>query len=412
MISKYLTYYVVLLYLVLACTADKPTMDITHSDKEVVHIIGLDTTYTAGKEIAVTILFDETPVDSKYLLLWSNGLQESLIELEPSGNQTEFVIPRALSNHKAIHQLSVLSNDQILAQAELNIVADEPFGEADCFSGPRTIWPYGEQAAMVTTIFKDSMNNAVNDHQLVSYNLSDYSRDDIVIVDRVNHQFSSIEFYGDNPEKVIIGAQSGIAATKEQEILIIQDGATDFDIQLVEHISNADSRQYSHVKTDQIKDHSGHLVADGSLVTFRTKDRYDQVSSYQSQTLDGIAHVFIQNPSLENTLTVTAQADNVESVNAITLLFESEIQNYRLLFRNDKDILKIGNFRYQSGQLLPNGIMVEISIERSGSTRKIGAFQIIDGFVNIDLVEYSMLQKRPYKLVCKLKDQTTRFRVI
>jgi len=336
----------------------------------------------AGESCMVKIEI-ENPSSNKYRLLIHSFFNQQQLELTLEKGLNEIKLDKLNFTKSGHYNFYLYSEIQLVSTTSLQVLADAVVDDIEVFTGPNTIWHNGQQESMVSTIAMDKFGNALSEPIDIKYNIR---FPDNILKTQVDHNAnmcSSIVLKGGRKiGKVLIGIETWKIGAGEQEIEIISKCPTKIKLRIVEHFKSADSRQFLHLKTNILTDEVGNIIPNGTAVYFNIKDNLDQNYKYQALTIDGVANVYIQNPSKASTWNIRAQVCNNVLSKVLKLKFNGIASDFKLKQRMNKVL--VGPIRAQSGQFIADGTPVNYSFLKNQEELKFEA-QIIEGAYQLDL---------------------------
>ena len=293
---------------------------------------------------------------------------------------TKIDLPQTWFLDAGIYNLIAHSHDVVVANRKVLVKAG-PVTSLELYAGPNTILVGGKQESMVVTIPSDAHDNAYPGPEQVSFrsDLGDRAAEKTAI----NHLIANKTIISDTiNRKQIIGISMDHISSIEQTIEEIADWSSDFSIEVVRHYPYADGRQYTRLRTSNLKDKYGNQVADGTLVIYEVSELGLTTGRYQAICIDGVANVYIRNPIKATTLTITANIGEAATSPALNLGYSSIISEIITQIDTQTNELQIGPLTSTLGQFIPDGTLVLITYDDGVPV----ALETKDGRATYDLV--------------------------
>ena len=107
-----------------------------------------------------------------------------------------------------------------------------------------------------------------------------------------------------------------------------------------------------------LKDLNGDIISDGTLIQFKVQHK-DKSVQYNSYSIDGVANVYIRNPSYASRWFAKAFiGDQVILSNTIVMDFKTNVKSIPIELINDAII--VGPIGSYIGQFIPDGTKVRL----------------------------------------------------
>ncbi len=318
--------------------------------------------YQAGEKI--TLQFDiKTPVTAQLFLHASYG--RTLLESE-TGN---FNIPDFMASKKGtidyvLYQDStVLLTGSILVKANLTTPV-----QLESYVGPPSIIAGGKDYTMHVIVPTDIFDNPLPDSTAL----------------KLKHQFLNTEKEEDSYSKDMMGWKNifsykqsgrllissvvGKTSSKEFSIEVFPSLAVDFGINSKRKHAYADGNQIAEFNTSILKDDYGNIVSDGTLVTFNIKNKKGVILQTQGSTVNGQATGKILHPDHVDSWMVSAYIPGIAKSNVLNLEYKPVLSDFDVRFdKNNREII-VGPLISFMNQLIPDGAIVNLTIEKGDTT--------------------------------------------
>lgn len=347
---------------------------------------------TAGNTLSFYVATKEK-AKSELLLIIDNGIVPRTFECI---NNSPIAIPEDAFTLSGLYTIKIAYQDQIIASRKLNIKAGEIVDPLEIYTGPNTIVVGGKQASMITAIPADQHDNAITYEAAIKFE-SDKAKG-IKTIRPITNLYSALEFESeDQSKKILVGVSKNAISSTEQVVNEISDWPTDYSIEVINQYPYADNRQYTKLRTSRIYDSYGNQIADGTLVIFEIQDSNRLVGSYKAITIDGVANVFIKNPSIPTEWKIRSYIGDYSISDELQLSYKQNLQELLYEYDSFQKTIKVGPLRSVLGQYIPDGTLVTISSK--GVTHQQETY---NGYTTFKLVELDITHKEQIELSCAL----------
>ncbi len=316
----------------------------------------------AGEGITLQILNKEK-YNGKAKLLIESGLSIRYIDLTIDKNSVDIDVNGDQLIDAGVVNFMLLVGGEIKYQKELTVLASDIVNPIELFTGPSTIWVNDIQKSMLVALAKDQYGNAAQEGEQISfksrYPNSAEAESIIEVKNQLAYKIVDSDF---ESGKIFMGISEDRSSGKEQRVDVVQLWPEEIKIQLVELLPYADSRQFYKLNTSVLRDVNGDIIPDGTMVEFISHFK-KRKASYKSYTIDGVANVYIRNPSFPSLWNVYAQVGgNVVKSNTIKLDFKSNVKDlsYKI---TDREII-VGPITSYIGQYIPDGTRVYLFVNK------------------------------------------------
>lgn len=329
-----------------------------------------------------------------YQSTWGVRIIELTIEKQPT---IKFNLSDTLAG---LANIVACFRGKTYAEKKIMILPAKSSAPLDAYLGSKSVIADGKDWAMITAIPTDKYGNLVKNGTKVNFDFLTTANTRKHKVSDIEHHIAYQKIYSQTKSgKTFIGVSVDGVDSKEKELLQVADFPLDFKISAEENSLYADARQNFQVKTSIIKDIHQNIVPDGTLVSFQLTDPNGSSRQLNSYTIDGVAEIHLQNPLSAGNLQIIASVFGGGASNNLKIPFQSSFQNVPVEFDevNKKLRLRIGVLRGKLNQLLPNGLLVELSIDNE----KIFETEAVNGYAVFDLTD---IKKGKHNLRIKLAD--------
>ena len=348
-------YLYILFFFLLAC---KPKELVLPEVTEAFEIIVPTNYVTAGSAISIQLINEENYQGDAQLIIES-PLTKHVVDFNITDELQDIDLDGSYIIDAGLINAILLVGNQIKDQKTFRIKSSDIISPIELFTGPMTIWVNNIQESMVVALPKDEYANAGREGDAILFQSrhpdGNISAHDIRIEHQLAYKKLNSEF---KSGKVFIGTSEEESGAKEQRVDVIPLWPNGMEIEVVDHIPYADNRQFYKLTTDVLKDINGDVVSDGTLVHFIVRHKRKSVS-YNSYSIDGVANVYIRNPSYASRWFAKAVVgDQVIVSNTVTLDFETNVKSIPIELINDAII--VGPIASYIGQFIPDGTQVRL----------------------------------------------------
>ena len=300
----------------------------------------------------------------------------------------KFILPDSLMQQAGNMNLSLFYSSKEIASKNIYVKPLASAEPLETYLGAKSILADKEHWAMIVAIPVDKYKNAVAENTKVEYQFHRPNESQETYQEATKHLVSYKKIEAQTKTgKTIVGVKAGNAIGKEKELLEVAGYPTSFSIYAAETYLYADARQYFKLQTSALKDKFGNVVADGTLVSFTIKDTDATLRQLTAYTLNGVAELLVQNPSLAGNLGIVASIYGDVQSNRLTLNFRKSLENFEIQFKKDKKQLIVGPLMGALGQYMPDGAEVEFIFPKAKKSLKA---VVNDGYAKLDLADESL----------------------
>jgi hypothetical protein len=288
----------------------------------------------------------------------------------------------------------------IYSQNRVNVLAGVVAEPMDTYLGSKSVVADGKDWAMITAIPTDKYGNLIKHGTQVNFDLLTPTNNRQHKVSSTNFGVAFQKIYAQTTSgKTFVGVSIDSVNSKEKELLQVADFPANFTIQAEKNSLYADARQTFKIKTSILKDQNNNIVSEGTLVIFQVTDANNTIRLFDGYTINGVAEIHLQNPISLGNLQVLASVFGGGKSNNLSIPFQSAYQDIPVDFDNStrKLSLRIGVLRGKLNQLLPNGIIVALTID----SEKTVSTEVVNGYAIFDLTD---IDKGKHDLTISIAD--------
>ena len=350
--------------------------------------------YTAGDVINLRFSYNG---NSEISLYCSNAY--GAVVLSPSITKAElnFVIPQAISKKSGVLSWQLISDKtEIIGQIHIKPKLNAKTIES--YLGPPSIEAGGTDYAMLVVIPTDHLDNALSDSTKVTIKhqfMSNRYASDVF----TKHGFGYINIYSEKKEgRILLSSESTALNSKEYDINVVPAIPTNFKINAKRIHDYADGNQITTLVTSVIKDRFGNTVSDGTFVTFHVTNQEGYKSKTYGTTINGMATANLLQPDHEEQWLVKAYIEGMANSNSITLNYKQAIEDFKIIFSENKRHVTVGPIKSFMNQRIPDGLNVQLLIYKNDVLQYNTLKQTRNGMTEFNL-NSDRFTKGTYKLV-------------
>lgn len=321
--------------------------------------------YSAGGAIRLRFGYQQK---SEVLLLVKNAY--GITALEPQISETEiiFELPQSFNQNAGLCKWELVVNQKVYNTGEFTIIPNtQNQTNLETYLGPRSINAGNRDYTMMVVSPTDIYDNpVVNGTAVVIKNQFENAIDTQTLKTTNLLAWQNIRAT-EKAGRLLITASCNGTNTKELTSIVFPANATDFDIDFQRNHSYADGNQIITFSTSIIVDAYGNVISDGTLVSFIVEDSLGNLLRTMGTTLGGKAEAKLLHPNQKEIWMVTGYVTGSAQSNAIRVPFEAAVKKYAISFSNENKMVTIGPIQSFMGQLIPDGMPIQLAIFKDGS---------------------------------------------
>jgi len=356
-------YYISLVLLVLFGCADSTEMK--PSKEGVFEVLEIRESYVAGESIKIRFGYEQS---SEAVLLVNNAYGMTVLEPQISANEISFELPKAFNENAGSYAWELVENQKTVSSGRFTITPNSVERTyLETYLGPRSISAGNDDFTMMVVSPTDRYDNPVlsGTEVLIKNQFEDkiestmLKTNTLVAWQRINAREKS--------GRLLITASCNTTNSKELTSIIFPANGTDFNIDFKRNHSYADGNQIITFSTSKIADEYGNTISDGTLVSFLVTDTSGNQLRTMGTTLDGVAEARLLHPNQKETWSVKSYITGAAQSNAIPIPFESAVKDFEIILSEEKRTVTIGPIKSFMGQLIPDGMPIQLEIFRNGA---------------------------------------------
>ena len=323
-------------------------------------------------------------------LLLDNSFGPLFFQPKIINDKAMFNIPPEFTEEAGEYHWKLVSNSKVLLSDKFYLGPRiGNLSKIETYFGPRSIRAGGKDYSMLTIIPTDDYDNPLPDSTVVSISqLIDFKTN--VFEVRLKDGLAYSLLYGEEKSgRMLVTAAVNGVTSKELTSIVSPSNSTDFKIGFERVHDFADGNQVVRFITSLITDRFGNTVNDGTLVNFIVKNKRGELLKSMGATLAGIATSNMLHPNEEEEWGVTAYITGEAKSNELQLNFKSAIKDFDVKLANDNRNVTVGPILGFMGQLVPEGLLIElkiydskgdlIEVKQTNSRSGLGSFELDSG---------------------------------
>ncbi len=325
-------------------------------------LLTTQTKFTAGD--AITLDFTESK-DTTLQLYCTNSYGATLLKPTYKQNVLSYTIPKHIS-HKTGVTNWILANNTNPITGHFTIAPKPEPVSMETFIGPPSIDAGNKDFTMLVVIPTDHLDNPLSDSTKVTVQHQFLSKEDqktITIKDLIayNNIYSPLK-----SGRLLISSECLDLNSKEYSVNVMPSIPLNFTIAAERYHDYADGNQITTLTTSILKDKNANTISDGSYVDFYITNKDGNVLKTSGTTINGIANAKIVHPDYAETWTIKAYVDGIAESNTISLSYNQVITDFNCVFSKQNRHLKIGPLHSFMGQMIPDGLIVNLVVYKDG----------------------------------------------
>lgn len=296
------------------------------------------------------------------LFLLENSYGPKIFKPEIVDRIAKFVIPEKHTRQSGQYDWKLLAHSKILVSGSFQL---RPKGEAhtiETYFGPRSIRAGGNDYSMLVAIPTDIFDNPISDSTQVAI-AQQMDNETILHQTTLSDGFAwKLLFSGKKTGRMLAGASTSGARSKELASMISPSNATDFTIAYDRVHEFADGNQVIDFRTSVIQDEFGNTISDGTFVNFMVQNKNGIKLRTSGTTIAGVATGRMLHPTEADKWQVTAFVSGEAQSNTIAANFKATVTDFETHFsKNNRQIL-VGPILGFMQQLIPDGLEIQLDI--------------------------------------------------
>ncbi|MDP5081626.1 MAG: hypothetical protein NWP87_03145 [Winogradskyella sp.] len=334
----------------------------THDVSSNYTLLSQQDAYTAGD--AIVLHFSSTG-NADVSLYCSNSYGSVLLNPVATKDELSFKIPESISKKSGVLNWQLISNKTELT-GQVDIKPKSKINSIESYLGPPSIEAGGTDFTMLVVIPTDDLDNPLIDSTQVAIKhqfLTNNTVSDVF----TEHGFGYKNIYSEiKSGRILISSESLDLNSKEYDVNVVPAIPTNFEITSERIHDYADGNQITTFRTSVIKDRYDNIVSDGTFVTFFITNKDGYKSKTSGATINGIATAKLLQPEQEEQWTLKAYVEGMANSNTIVLDYKQAVEDFEVVFSDDKRTITIGPLKSFMNQRVPDGLRVQLSIYKNG----------------------------------------------
>jgi len=347
-----------------------------------IQLISTKSQYVAGSKIVLR--FSSLEKNSPVLYCSTNYGSTLLKAKIVTSGIISYEIPLYISNKSGTINWN-LSNKGSLISGVLNITPKTTVKSMETYLGPPSIEAGGRDFTMIVVIPTDSLDNPLKPNTPVLVK-QQFLANEISTQIKTDQLIAFKNIYSPNSSgRMILSSESFGENSKEYDVNIVPAIPTNFTISAKRNHKYADGNQITSLSTSIIKDSLGNIVSDGTYVDFFIRTKNQTILKTSGTTIQGIATAKMIHPDQEAQWTVKAYVEGISESNLIHIKYTQVITDYDVLFSEENRTLTVGPLKSFMDQMIPDGLLVQLTVLKGDKKKGIITKTSKDGFVKFKL---------------------------
>ncbi|WP_010135064.1 hypothetical protein [Ochrovirga pacifica] len=349
-----------------------------------IQLLSPQQTYVAGSNI--TLKFKNLKNTSARLYI-SNSYANTIVAPTVINTMTTYALPSFITK-KSGWLYWRLQTDQQTIEGNLKILPVQFTHKIETYLGPPSIVVGFDDKSMLVTIPSDSLNNPLLPNTAVTIKKRLHNRLDSTNV-KTDGMIAYKYIYGSTKAgRALLSAECLNLTSKEMSLEILPAPPVDFTISYQRVHEYADGNQITNFETEPITDLYGNTIADGTLVNFSIKNKSGVLLQTQAPTINGVANSQLIHPDHEDLWNVKAFVDGFSQSNLLEIPFKKAIEDFKAIYHPHKKSVTVGPFKSFMNQVLPDGLIVHLTLSHKNQLLKTFTQQSEKGFVTFNLKNF------------------------
>lgn len=344
-------------------------------------------TFYSGDTINLKFEINASNENSNVTLLLTNAFGSSIIMPKVNNKELTFPIPEGFCQKAGPCAWTLIKGGNTLLLGKFTILPktkDKPTIET--YFGPRSITAGEMDYSMLISVTTDIYDNVFPEGTALTFKsqfLDKVSETKVLSKDLISWKnISTTKKSG----RILVSTSIKNVNSKELTTIIFPSLAESFKIKAKRNHTYADGNQIVNLSTDVIKDQYGNIISDGTIVTFKIENKKGAFLNTKAPTINGISKATILHPAEPEAWKITAFVTGAAASNTINIKFKRAIEDFNVKFSSGNRIINIGPFNSFMGQLIPDGILVQLNIyDSNGKYIETKKTTSIKGFAKIEL---------------------------
>ena len=353
--SWYILFFIVLTVLVSSFSLVK-----YQSEKKQAVLISTSKEFVAGSKISLKFIVKS--IKSPVLFI-HHSYGSTLLSPTRNDSEIEFLVPKEVAKKTGVVNWKLIESNTVHLRGGITIIPEKAKRTTiESYLGPNSIQAGNTDFSMLVVIPTDIFDNPLSDN--TSINISNQFLESINYKEEKTKNFIAWQNIKAKEKEGVILVSSFCNGTNSKELItkIYPSNSTGFKLFYNRNHKYADGNQLTEFITSKIVDEFGNTVADGTLIDFIVTTNENDVLKTSASTINGIATAKMLHPEKETVWKVRGMVTGLAESNELVLSYKSILKDFDVLFSKDNRTITIGPLKSFMNQLVPDGIMVRLSI--------------------------------------------------
>jgi hypothetical protein len=353
----------------------------TTENKNNSKILTKDTIYVAGSEIILKFSDLKSTNSNLYC---SGSYGSTLIKPSSESGNLYFKIPSFISNKAGILTWKLLHESESLS-GQIEIIPKKEVNNIESYIGPPSIQAGNRDFSMIVVIPEDPLDNPLEDNTQVDVKYQFLDSESIEPI-YTNNLIAFKNIYSQNKTgRYLVSSECLGVNSKEFDINVMPSNPTNFKISFERHHDYADGNQITTFSTSIIRDEFNNIISDGTFVEFFIKTKKNAILKTSGNTVNGIATAKMIHPDYDAKWEVKAFIEGMAESNPLALNYKRVITDYEVVFSKNYRHITVGPLQSFMKQIIPDGLLVELSVYKNGKLLNVSAKTSNQGFASFVL---------------------------
>lgn len=353
------------------------------------HIERLDT-LLAGENLILE--FNQVKGGKEVKLHCHTSLGSVVLTPIEYSNALKYQIPDFMSQKAGKLSWFLSVGKEKLKYGVVTILPQHAVEGMETYLGPPTILAGGVDYTMFVSVPTDVYDNTMLDSTQVD--LEYYFKENTLERElRTEKGFVFKRIFSPNKSGRIFAVSKCRGTNSKEYDVNVQPGLpVDFTISTEEHHGFADGNQITTFITSVLVDSFNNVVANGTMVEFYIKNKFDDILRTRGITIDGIAKADMLHPEFGDIWKVRALVSGMAISNEIEVEFKQVVSNFEVAFHDGNRRIVLGPIKSYMKQLIPDGFKVDMMILQEDKLIKREIKSLQDGMVTYRLDPNEILE--------------------
>ncbi len=314
--------------------------------------------YKAGSPIKLSF---KSSSDKKASLLLKSSYGSIVLSAKQSNDTISFEVPKFYTQKAGYISWILMADGNSIQNGNFDITPEDDV-RLENYLGPRSMPASDGHYTMMVSIPTDRYDNPKPDGTpavIKTQFLDNITEQTIPTKDFISwKRIYSPEKAG----KILTSVACMDTETKETETDVYATVPTNFSINYTRNHDFADGNSATTLTSCLIKDNSGNIVGDGTMVTYIVTTSKNAILKTYGNTVQGIAQAEILSPEYADTYTIKAYINGMAESNTISINYKPINTSIDYILSDDKRTITVGPVMSFMNQIAPDGTKVTLQV--------------------------------------------------